>query len=568
MVTDVTTPLEEEGVDPNVLYQDKRPEANLQQVISEHINDPTMARYTVVLENHPGGKIIIPKNVRLYLKNCGKVIIEDSEGNNALSYLDGEELIIIKCKDVDITVNKTRKISDFLSMDQCRIKMQKVQTKHTNCSNSTIEATEHASGKSTQTNVNASYDKASFEKLTLQSSFVDARELNCHVELSAKENTTVNAAKIDVVKLIAEKSTLSLRDLTIKSTGEVKESNLTVLDSTRGIQELTVEKSGYVFNDVKVLANCKLLESSGSVETLKVEGNFEATKGQMTSQALDILGTTDYKELKHIGISDKHLGKVTYDKSVTNLADSQYEADLFATDTTTTQRGLGVKGNIRYERGTADMKSVTGQGDASILEQAGRNYVRKVNFSGSLTLSGNRAAHLELTDSGAASVSAESFAFGKVNKVAGANLSLNDFGYVELDEMQGNPSITASKMVTLSAIVGNVSVSGGVLNAEEIQGTLLMNGCTFSIANISGMVTANDSVGIAKNAANFIGNNTAASLKDVGAWEGAAFLFSGMGPTGPTLKGVPTLRIESPGVLHIFSATQVIVQGPSRTEVF
>ncbi len=254
MVTNVTTPPEEEGVDPNVLYQDKRPEANLQQVISEHINDPTMARYTVVLENHPGGKIILPKNVRLYLRNCGKVILEDSEGNNALSYLDGEELIIIKCKDVDITVNKTKKISDFLSMDQCRIKMQKVQTKHTNCSNSTIEAVDHASGKSTQTNVNASYDRASFEKLTLEESTVDARELSCHVELSAKKNTTVTASKVDVEKLVAEKSTLFLRDLVIKSTSEVKESNLTILDSTRGIQELKVEKSGYVLNDVKILA--------------------------------------------------------------------------------------------------------------------------------------------------------------------------------------------------------------------------------------------------------------------------------------------------------------------------
>lgn len=567
MVTNVTAPPEEEGVDPNVLHQDKRPEANLQQVISEHINDSTMARYTVVLENHPGGKIILPKNVRLYLKNCGKVIIEDSEGNNALSYLDGEELVIIKCKDVDITVNKTKKISDFLSMDQCRIKMQKVQTKHTNCSNSTIEAIDHTSGKSTQTNVNASYDRASFEKLTLEESTVDARELSCHVELSAKKSTTVTASKVDVEKLVAEKSTLFLRDLAVKNTSEVKESNLTVLDSTRGVQELTVEKSGYVLNDVKILADCKLLESSGSLEKLKVEGNLEATKGQMTSQSLDVKGTTDYKELKHIGVADKHEGKVTYDKSVTNLADSEYKADLSATDTTTHQRGLSVIGDIRYERGTTDMKNVTGR-NAFILEQAGRNYVRKVNFNANLLVSGDSAAHLELTDSNAASVSASAFAFGKVSTMGGANMSLDDFGYVEMNKTQGNPTVTGSKMVSLSAIVGNVSVEGGVLNVKEITGNLTMTSCTFDVADVSGVVTANDSVGCAKNASQFIGNGSAASLKDVGAWGGAAFLFSGMGPAGPTIKGVPTLRIESPGILHIFSETKVIVEGPSRTEVF
>jgi hypothetical protein len=568
MVTDVTAPPEEEGQDPNELYKDERPEANLQQVIDEHINDSTMPRYTVVLENHPGGSIFLPKDVRLFLRNCGPVVLRGNGGNNAISYLDGESLVIIDCQDADITVNKTKGMNDFLGMDSCRIKMRDVQTKHTNCSNSTIEAVNHASGKSAQTNVNASYDKASFEKLLLDNSVVDARELSCHVELSAKNKSTVTASKVDVEKLVGDDSTLTLRDLKVKTTSEVKESNLTILDSLRGIQELQVEKSGYVCNSVKILADCRLIESSGNLETFRVEGKLEATKGQLTSSGLDIVGTTDFTEMKHIGFSDKHTDKVTYDKSVTNLADSEYLDDLYATDTTTHQRGLTVTGDIRYERGTTDMKSVTGQKNAFILEQAGRNYVRKVNFNDNLVVSGDGAAHLELTDSGASSVSAGVFAFGKINTVGGANMGLNDFGILELNKMEGNPTVTDSKVVSLTAIVGNVTVQGGVLNAKAITGNLTLTGCRFDVDGVSGLVTANDCVGSAKNAGGFIGNDTAASVKDVGGWDGAAFLISGMGADGPKIKGVPTLKIESPGTLHIRSDTQVIIQGPMRTETF
>ena len=568
MVTEVVAPPEEEGVDPNVLYQDRRPEANLQQVINEHINDPVMPRYTVVLENHPGGKIKLPKNVRLYLRNCGQVILEDSEGNNALSYSGGDSLIIIKCKDVDITVFKPEKLCDFLSMVDCRIKMQGVKTKHTNCSRSTIEAVDHASGKSLQTDTNASYDKASFEKLMLERSNVDARQLSCQFDLIAKDKSTVNAVKVDTQKLTAESSTLFFRDIAITDTASVKESNLTILDSTRGIQEMEVDKSGYVLNTVKILADCKLTESSGSAETLQVEGNLEATKGQLTSQSIEVKGTTNYVELNHIGVSDKHEGKVTYDKSVTNLDGSEYKSDLQATDTTAKQRGLAIEGNLECVRGTTDMKGVTGQGNASLVDQVGRNFVRKVVFNSDLTVSGNSAAHLELSDSNANSLSVGGFAYSKVNSLGGSEMTLSGFGYLELNQVQGNLTIGATKMVSLLGIVGNVEVSGGIVNATEVQGNLTLNGCTFDVANVAGAIVANDSVGIAKNAFSFTGNNTSASVKDVGGWTGGAFLFSGMGPLGPTIKGAPTLRIESPGTLHIFSETQVIVEGPTRTEVF
>lgn len=538
-----------EEAEESVTYTDDRKEANLQQVIDEHISDPTMPRYTVVLENHPGGKIILPKHVRLYLRNCGRVILEDSEGDNAFSYVDSEELIILKCKDVDLTVQKPAKICDFLNMENCRIKLIDVKTKHTNCNASTVEAIKLSTGKSTQNDTHAKYYESNFEKLTTEGSNITMDEVSIMFDLIMKKNSEVNGNKVKAQKVDIEESRARFIDLMVTEKAKFNKCDLTLLNCMRGIQEMEVKESGYICEEIKLLADCKYEKSSGSLNKSIFLAKLDMTEGQANLDSNEVKGDATFAKTNLIGNEDKFEASVAQSEAQSNVLNWTIQGSYSLRELTAIQREVNVQGSYSATGGSLDSKQLTVQGATTISQLVGRNSLKKNSFAGGLSVSGDDMAALEIVENNTQNLSVSGFSHVRADRNTASNNSYSSVSRLDLSGASGPHSMSNVGSAKVEGLQGSLNFSSGTLHASNVSGPVNVTGTTFKITDSSTIMAAN-SVGEAVNTA--VGALTNSTLTAVGSTPvGPLYYYDGVLSGIPTIKGMPLLKITSDAAVLI-----------------
>lgn len=531
----------------------------LQQVVDDHVNDPKAPRYTVVLKHHPGGRVVLPRGVRLHLDQCGPVVVESTGGNNTVAYTNGESLVVESMTDTELYVENHRgPPCDFLEVQQSRVKLVGVEARHVICEDSTVDLFDLKAGPTALTRCQVYWERVKSEVFTLSQVRGHGAELTTE-QAEFLEDSEVYSRAWTTETFTARDSKVELTGFTATQAVELEGCNVH-LDSCTFQGPLTLRDCNYYFKGLSCLEELSLEDCTGVSDSGEFAAAVTVSGGQHTTRNSAFEDTLEVTGAQWISDHDTFSEDLTLDTCRGNFDFATVTGKLETTNCALHLTDCTLEDDCAITGGTLPKVrrlSVAGGFSASGLQ--GRNQLAKVSAEGEFLLAGDSQAHLDFSES----------------SVAGP-LSLSGWGLVQLQSVVGEDSVSVSGIRSLSGgslagatldlsgvlaildgVTGDVAVANSLVQLKNVIGEVALQSSTFQLKGVSGQVTATGSAGSVEGAAGFSGSGCTVQLVGVANWAGVDSLLFGVGSSGPTIQADSSLLIKSP---------LIIIEGDVRHE--